>query len=230
MLLAVNLIRHPPTADLFDGAMRRSADRAGLSARVLRPGAIADPAMPGTFTHLILSGSEASALRVQAWEAPLAGLVRVWVRSGRPLLGICYGHQFLAKVLLGPGHVRRSRSPEVGFQRIQWDRHPLFEGQGDPEVFTFHQDEVHDLPAEMPILASSDACAIQAVQYGAGPAFGVQFHPEFTAEEARAILSWFPGSGTQPPASDRTGPAGAVPNGGPGRLIDAFLRMGRTPG
>jgi GMP synthase (glutamine-hydrolysing) len=55
--------------------------------------------------------------------------------------------------------------------------------------FYFHQDEVFDLPAALPVLASTDQCPVQAVRFGSDPIFGVQFHPEFNDLQAEEILA-----------------------------------------
>ncbi len=75
---------------------------------------------PGRFTHLILTGSEASILEPDAWVEDEAGLVREAVGRGLAVLGSCWGHQLLALALAGPGHVarcpaRRSAGSPSGF-------------------------------------------------------------------------------------------------------------------
>jgi GMP synthase (glutamine-hydrolysing) len=109
------------------------------------------------------------------------------VAEGKPVLGICYGHQFLAKVLAGPGHVRRAATPEFGFLDLRLGSNPLFQGLSESLVMASHFDEVCDLPREFRILAASPDCAVHAFQYRDLPVWGVQFHPEYGAEEGDRI-------------------------------------------
>ncbi|MDZ7816282.1 MAG: gamma-glutamyl-gamma-aminobutyrate hydrolase family protein [Planctomycetota bacterium] len=89
---------------------------------------------------------------------PCSQLVRACLDAGRPVLGICYGHQLIVRALLGKGHVRRSATPEAGWLRI--DAAEGFEdiyGELGRHFFAFvgHFDEVFDLPSDWRVTASS---------------------------------------------------------------------------
>lgn len=71
------------------------------------------------FTHLILSGSETSAIDDNPWNVPLENVILDWVSSARPLLGICYGHQFMARALAGENYVRPADPPEFGWTEVE---------------------------------------------------------------------------------------------------------------
>jgi len=143
----------------------------------------------GSYSHLILSGSEASTTSSQPWEPALELVVRRFIETGRPVLGICYGHQFLAKTLAGPDHVRKSATPEFGWLSPRLNPSLLFKGMDRPWFMVCHYDEVCDLPSDFQILATSPGCKIQAFQYGELPVFGVQFHPEFGLVEAQSAFN-----------------------------------------
>ncbi|MGC9020426.1 MAG: glutamine-hydrolyzing GMP synthase [Candidatus Methanodesulfokora sp.] len=95
-----------------------------------------------------------------------------------PLLGICYGHQLIAK-LMG-GNVGRAKKPEFGpFEVTVLEKDVLF--QGVPEKFVAwmsHRDEVTKIPPDFLRLASSENCLYQAIRHEKRDIFGVQFHPE----------------------------------------------------
>jgi GMP synthase (glutamine-hydrolysing) len=84
--------------------------------------------------------------------------------------------------------VRRAAKPEFGFIDLGLAPNPLFQGLGKPLVMVSHYDEVCDLPKEFKVLASSPGCAVHAFQYRDLPVWGVQFHPEYNAEEG--FLIW----------------------------------------
>jgi len=187
MILVVNCFYEETFAADFDRVVSGHFRRAGRETRHLRAARIDALGDLAGYTHLVISGSVASATEAQPWDQPLAGLVGRFVEARKPVLGICYGHQFLAKVLAGPEHVRRAPAPEFGFQRLALAPNPLFRGMAEPEVMCSHFDEACDLPAEFRILASSADCAVLAFQYRDLPVWGVQFHPEYGPEEGDRI-------------------------------------------
>ena len=135
---------------------------------------------PGLFTHIILTGSEASILEPDPWVAEEAGFVREAIGRGRAVLGSCWGHQLLAYALAGPSHVSRAPRPEIGWFPVH-----VVEGGGllgaapaDPSMFSLHFDEVRDPGERFEVLASSAACAIQAMRLKGKPVWGLQAHPE----------------------------------------------------
>ena len=95
-----------------------------------------------------------------------------------PILGICAGHQFMAKHF--GGDATPSAVPEFG-KAVLTIQNPdvLFEGLPVSfEVWESHNDEVSALPDGFVSLASSPNCRIQAMRHRARPLFGLQFHPE----------------------------------------------------
>lgn len=188
MILVVNCLVEASFVSDFNRVVSRDLEALGHRCRCLPVSELSQVGTVEGYTHLILSGSEASTTEAQPWDKPLAELVRRFVAAGRPVLGICYGHQFLAKALAGPGHVRRAEKPEFGWLRPRMAASQLFQGLVEPEFMVCHYDEVCDLPAEFRVLASSEACAVHAFQYRDLPVWGVQFHPEYGPAEAEPIF------------------------------------------
>ena len=101
-----------------------------------------------------------------------------------PVLGICAGHQFMARHY--GGDAREAPEPEFGAADIT-----LVDGggaifAGTPEtqtVWESHNDEVHVLPNGFRITASSPSCAVQGMENEEGTRFGLQFHPEVNDSE-----------------------------------------------
>ncbi|OGS47984.1 MAG: GMP synthase [Euryarchaeota archaeon RBG_16_68_13] len=95
-----------------------------------------------------------------------------------PILGICAGHQFMAKHL--GGDATPAEVPEFG-KSVLTVHEPdvLFEGlPASFEVWESHNDEVSVLPKRFVTLASSPNCRVQAMRSLDRPLFGLQFHPE----------------------------------------------------
>lgn len=95
-----------------------------------------------------------------------------------PILGICLGHQLIAKVFGGEvGRGKTGGYAEVEVEIV--DRNELFEGFPERiKVWASHMDEVKKLPENFKILARSEICEIEAMRHEKKPIFGVQWHPE----------------------------------------------------
>ena len=93
---------------------------------------------------------------------------------------MCLGAQLLSEAI--GGKVRKMKTPEIGVLKVSIkDNKSLFEGLNkDLKVLQWHSYEVHDLPANTNLLASSSECKVQAFSFA--KAFGLQFHVEQTNE------------------------------------------------
>ena len=141
------------------------------------------------FTHVILTGSEASILEREPWvEAEVEAVRWAW-RLGLPLLGSCYGHQLLALALLGPAHVRRCPDPEIGWLPVRLLTPSGLLGRPRTiHAFSSHFDEVVGLPGDFSVLAATAGCGVQAFEVRGRPVWGIQFHPEIDIDAAREYL------------------------------------------
>ena len=95
-----------------------------------------------------------------------------------PILGICAGHQYMAKHF--GGDAAPSKVPEFGKSVVDVKTPDvLFDGLPSRfEVWESHNDEVTLLPPKFVGLASSPNCSVQAMRHETKPLFGLQFHPE----------------------------------------------------
>ena len=126
--------------------------------------------------------------RLHPWLGAEKALLRQAVARGLPVLGVCLGCQLLADAT-GGGVAPLPRA-EVGilpFSLTDEGRaDPLFAGLPDaPLTMQWHLSAVSALPPGAALLASSDACAVQAFRLG-DSAYGVQFHMEVDAAMVRA--------------------------------------------
>ncbi len=98
--------------------------------------------------------------------------------TGKPILGICYGHQLLAKHL--GGKVERGQTHEFGSATLRVrDEGGLFDGLArEHRVWMSHGDHVVRLPENFEILASTDECSVAAMGQAERGVYGLQFHPE----------------------------------------------------
>ena len=134
---------------------------------------------------VILSGGPASVYDPKAIQTP-----KINLKINKPILGICYGHQYLVEV--AGGKVSPGKSREYGRETIEIvNRSPLFAGLSKKQkVWLSHGDQVTKLPAGYKVIASSKNAPISAFENGR--VFGLQFHPEVAhTENGLAILENF---------------------------------------
>ena len=101
-----------------------------------------------------------------------------------PILGICAGHQFMARHY--GGDARESPIPEFGAMEIELQNGggKIFEGTASKQtVWESHNDEVNVVPTGFFITASSPSCQVQGMENEQGDRFGLQFHPEVNDSE-----------------------------------------------
>jgi len=141
------------------------------------------------FTHIILTGSEASILDDYPWVAKEIKIIQEAVKNNISILGSCYGHQLLALAFGGKTCVRRSEHPEVGWFPIQIKKNSQLLGK-EEKIYSFscHFDEVVNLGTDYEILAYSAHCQIQAFKMKGRHIWGLQMHPEININEARFFL------------------------------------------
>ena len=123
---------------------------------------------------VILSGSPYSVYDPEAFKIDLSR-----IRGRYPILGICYGAQFMSHTL--GGRVEPAPSREYGRQHLTAFEaaNPLFKGfDRGSQVWMSHGDTITALPAGFRTIASTESVANAAYQAEGERLWGVQFHPE----------------------------------------------------
>ncbi len=190
MILVVNCIADLEDRESFcQGVVPRLEEISGRPVQVVNleelEGFVPDPRC----THVVVSGSELSAARRLPTDRALIALIRQVVDQNRVVLGICYGHQMVARALVGDHACRRAKFPEFGFKTISLAPNPLFAGIDVLAPVHSHCDEVAGLPSDrFDVIASTDHCAVQAWHLRGRTVWGVQFHPELDERLGRALL------------------------------------------
>ncbi|MBL8028658.1 MAG: glutamine-hydrolyzing GMP synthase [Fibrobacteres bacterium] len=138
------------------------------------------------FAGIIFSGGPHS---VYEKNAPLFN--KKILEMGKPVLGICYGHQLVSYALGGevkPGKVR-----EFGRAEITISESPIFKGISPKNVvWMSHGDSVAKFPEGFKGIASTSDCPVAAVEHSAKKIYGFQFHPEVThSAEGMKMMSNF---------------------------------------
>ena len=179
------------------------------------------------YTHVLLTGSEASFEEPDGWFDVEADVVRDAVDRGLTVLGSCFGQQMLVWALSGPEYVRRAPIPELGWVAIEIvEPDPLIASLSNPwHTFAAHLDEVVDPPPPWRILAANDVCAVHAIRFGDRPVWGIQPHPETDPDEAKRQMK--SGMKQHPEYAQQIRQAMEAPvldDRAAPQLIEAFLR------
>ena len=132
------------------------------------------PAIDETVKGVILSGSPFSVMDAVAPKPDLS-----LIKGQLPLLGVCYGAQFLAHYF--GGEVMPSNSREYGRANLGFvdSTNPLFKNISEhTQVWMSHGDTIERIPENYHIIASTADVDKAAFQIEGEPTFGIQFHPE----------------------------------------------------
>ena len=114
---------------------------------------------------------------------------------GVPVLGICYGMQFMAHHL--GGEVQAGNQREFGYAQVQTQDSALTSGihDGAPntlDVWMSHGDKVSRLPENFRTIGSTPSCPIAMMENAERRFYGIQFHPEVThTKQGRALINRF---------------------------------------
>ena len=143
-----------------------------------------DPSVIG----VILNGTPFSVYDKEAFKIDLDE-----IRGKYPILGICYGAQFMSYTL--GGNVEPAGTREYGRANLaSFDKeNPLFKGfEEHSQVWMSHGDTITKLPEGFKVIASTDKVVNAAYQAEGEPLWGVQFHPEvFHSVQGTLLLKNF---------------------------------------
>ena len=150
------------------------------------------PKIDDSIKAIILSGSPFSVLEKDALQVELDKII-----GKKPMLGVCYGAQYLANYY--GGNVQRSEKREYGKATLNaplFDD-PFFKGiSKDSQIWMSHGDTITEIPEQFELLAGTDSIPVAAFKSKDGvfdaPVYAIQFHPEVTHSlEGKDILSNF---------------------------------------
>ena len=145
------------------------------------------PEIDGSVKGIILSGSPCSVRDAGAPQINLEG-----IKGVLPVLGICYGAQYLAHKF--GGEVAASAAREYGRALLTVKGNsPLFEGMPEKsQVWMSHGDTITRLPEGGEVIASTEDVVNAAYHIAGEDTYAVQFHPEvFHTTEGSRILANF---------------------------------------
>lgn len=147
------------------------------------------------YAGIIISGSPAMITENHSWSKKTKEWLKPYLKIKTPILGVCYGHQLLAK-LLGGTVDWNPKGREIGQVSMQLTA----ESKNDPllsqfyadkdsaiELFATHLQSVTYLPENVKILGQTNLDSNHCFCYD-NHVWGFQFHPEFTANITKTFI------------------------------------------
>jgi len=140
------------------------------------------------YNAVILSGSPYS---VRGEDAPQPDLSKI--KGKKPLLGVCYGAQYLAHFF--GGKVGASNTREYGRANLSYidNSSDLFKGINEgSQVWMSHSDTILEMPEEYKLIASTHDVKNAAYTIEGEQTYAIQFHPEvFHSTDGTQLLENF---------------------------------------
>ena len=137
---------------------------------------------------VILSGSPFS---VRDENSPVPDLEKI--KGKLPLLGICYGAQYIAKI--SGGDILPSKIREYGRANLSFvnNKNPLLKDvPNDSQVWMSHGDTISSLPSDFEVIASTKDVKVAACKIEKEETYAIQFHPEvYHSTDGKQLLQNF---------------------------------------
>ena len=149
------------------------------------------PASPEAFDGYVITGSPASVNDDSLpWVGPLLDFIRAVDAARQPLIGLCFGHQAVARAL-GGQVVRNAAGWGLGTAPTHWQatRSWMQPAQSTTTLMAAHNEQVTRMPEGAECLGGSDFCPIGSMQIGQH-IWTTQYHPEMPLVFMQALLGY----------------------------------------
>jgi GMP synthase-like glutamine amidotransferase len=149
------------------------------------------PSDPQDFDGYVITGSPASVNDdCLPWVGPLLDFIRAVDAARQPLIGLCFGHQAVARAL-GGQVARNAAGWGLGTAPTHWPaaRPWMQPAQSTTTLMAAHNEQVTRMPEGAACLGGSDFCPIGSMQIGQH-IWTTQYHPEMPLVFMQALLGF----------------------------------------
>ncbi|WP_341502227.1 amidotransferase [Gallaecimonas sp. GXIMD4217] len=145
------------------------------------------PPLDERFELVLVTGSKADAFADEPWLLRLLDWLEARIGQGQQLLGICFGHQLIAR-LHGARVARATQGWQLG--ALDYRREAVLPGLSLPatlRLLASHRDQVQSLPSGGQVWLRHESCPYAGLRYGK-QILTMQPHPEFSSDYLAALL------------------------------------------
>ncbi len=136
---------------------------------------------------IILMGSAASVHAPYPWIGDLEKIIKKAIQKQLPILGICFGHQFLANLFGGKVDVLWQDSKKVGIRKVKVLKNNLLIESKEDFLMYSHREGVTRCPADFNISAKSSMVNIEGMTHKNLPIWSFQPHIEASKTFSKRI-------------------------------------------
>lgn len=137
----------------------------------------------------LVTGSAAGVYDGHDWIEPLKTLIQDIFRSGKPLAGICFGHQIIAEALGGKA-VKSEKGWVIGHRTLAGGKaNTILDTHDAVKLLYVHQDQVVEAPTGANVFLGDELCPVAAYNID-DRVLTFQGHPEFTPEVVQSIMEF----------------------------------------
>jgi len=136
---------------------------------------------------IILLGSAASVHGDFDWMKDIELVLQKAIKNKIPILGICFGHQFIGKIFGGKVDFLWGSKKKVGIRKVKINSNSLLQDSWEDYLIYSHNEGVVSCPKNFSIFGSSEMVEIEAMSHNYLPIWSFQSHIEASKNFAERI-------------------------------------------